>query len=230
MFVARRRDGSVRGVICFGAQVVLAADDAGALDAFAQETRRHPAIVSFVGSKRTVDAFWARVRSWHRAPSLVRERQPLYAVWPAALLPAPDVAVRLARVDETPVVATNSAQMILGELGYDPRAQRASFIAGVRRAIEAGWWWVWEVDGEVRFQCNVGARTPLTAQIQGVWTPPALRGRGYASQGLAAVSRALLETNPTLSLYVNDFNTTAIALYERIGYQRVGELTTYIFS
>jgi len=44
------------------------------------------------------------------------------------------------------------------------------------------------------------------------------------------VSRALLETNPTLSLYVNDFNTTAIALYERIGYQRVGELTTYIFS
>ena len=32
----------------------------------------------------------------------------------------------------------------------------------------------------------VGARTAVTAQIQGVWTPPALRGRGYATRALAS--------------------------------------------
>jgi hypothetical protein len=39
----------------------------------------------------------------------------------------------------------------------------------------------------------------------------------------------LLASNPTVSLYVNDFNTEAIALYERIGFTRVGELATYLF-
>jgi hypothetical protein len=119
--------------------------------------------------------------------------------------------------------------MSVGELGYDPRAQRSTFVAGVRRAIELGCWWVWIVEGELRFQCNIGARTPVTAQIQGVWTPAALRGRGYATLALAATARRLLETNPTVSLYVNDFNSEAIALYDRIGFTRVGELATYLF-
>jgi predicted GNAT family acetyltransferase len=88
---------------------------------------------------------------------------------------------------------------------------------------------VWIVNNELRFQCNVGARTPVTTQIQGVWTPQALRGRGYATRALAATARKLLETNPTVSLYVNDFNTGAIALYDRIGFTRVGELATYLF-
>jgi predicted GNAT family acetyltransferase len=119
--------------------------------------------------------------------------------------------------------------MIAGELGYDPRDGRSGFVAGIRRAIELGWWWVWIVDGELRFQCNVGARSPATIQIQGVWAPPAQRGKGYATLGLAAIARRLLETNATLSLYVNAFNTDAIALYERLGFVQHGELATYIF-
>jgi uncharacterized protein len=65
--------------------------------------------------------------------------------------------------------------------------------------------------------------------VQGVWTPPALRGHGYATRALAATTRRLLATTPTVSLYVNDFNTAAIALYDRIGFTRVGELATYLF-
>jgi len=230
LVIDRRRDGSVRGVIYFGAQLVVAADEPAALDAFAIETRKYPGLRSFVGPRRAVEGLWSRVKAWHRVPSIVRERQPLYALWPQALATVDDADVRPARVDETALVADHSAQMIVGELGYDPRAQRTSFQAGVRRAIELGTWWVWIVDGELRFQCNIGAHTPVTAQVQGVWTPPALRGRGYATRGLAAVSRALLATTPTASLYVNDFNAEAIALYERVGFVRVGELSTYLFS
>ena len=225
----RKRDGSVRGVIYYGAQLVVAADDAAALDTFAIETRKYPGLRSFVGPKRAVDGLWNRVKTWHHAPGLVRERQPLYALWPQGLAAIEDVPVRLARSDETELVAEHSARMIVGELGYDPRAQRSTFVAGVRHAIELGCWWVWIVDNELRFQCNVGARTPLTAQIQGVWTPAALRGRGYATRALTATARRLLAGNPTLSLYVNDFNTDAIALYDRIGFTRVGELATYLF-
>jgi uncharacterized protein len=229
LVIDRKRDGAVRGVIYYGAQLVVAADDSAALDAFAIETRKHPMLRSFVGPKRAVDGIWSRVKSWHQPPVLVRERQPLYALWPQGLGDFADVEVRPARTNETELVAEHSARMILGELGYDPRAQRSTFVGGVRRGIELGSWWVWLIDNELRFQCNIGARTPVTAQIQGVWTPPAQRGRGYATLALAAVARRLLESNPTVSLYVNDFNTEAIALYERIGFTRVGELATYLF-
>ena len=225
----RRGDGTVRGVIYYGAQLVLAADEPAALDAFAIETRKYPGLRSFVGPKRAVDGLWARVKSWYRAPAIVRARQPLYALWPQAT-GSIDVEVRRANVDEAEVIAEGSAEMIVGELGYDPRAGRATFVAGVRRAIELGMWWVWIDGGEVRFQCNVGARTPVTAQLQGVWTPPAARGRGYATQGLASIARRILADTPTVSLYVNDFNAEAIGLYERVGFERVGELSTYLFS
>jgi hypothetical protein len=229
MVLDRKRDGSVRGVIYFGAQLVVAGDDPAALDAFAIEARKYPGSRMFVGPKRAVDGIWNRVKSWHRAPVLVRERQPIYALWPQTIESVDDVEVRLARLDETDLVAEHSARMIVGELGYDPRAQRATFLAGVRWAIEQRTWWVWIVEGELRFQCNIGAATPVTAQIQGVWTPEAARGRGYATLALASISRRLLERYPTVSLYVNDFNSGAIALYDRVGYARVGELATYLF-
>jgi len=222
--------GRATGLVFYGAQLVIAADDASALDAFAVETRKHRGLRSFVGPKDAVDGVWARVSGWHPQPAIVRPEQPLYALVPQALrVEHPAVEVRRAREDEAEIVAAHSGAMILGELGYDPRANRGAFTAAVRRAIAQGLWWVWVVDGELRFQLNVGPRTSATAQLQGVWTPPGQRGRGYGTLGLAAVAQRLLDTETTLSLYVNDFNTAAIALYERVGFTRVGTFATYLF-
>jgi predicted GNAT family acetyltransferase len=226
----RDEAGSIAGVIYLGTQLVIAAEDDAAVDSFAAETRRHPQLRSFVGPKMCIDRLWTQVRAWHRPPVLVRANQPVYALLPAALAPTAQLGVRQATLADADAVIENSAEMMLGELGYDPRANRSSFGAGVRRAITLGQWWVYIEEGALRFQLNVGARTKLTAQLQGVWTPPAFRKRGYAFAALGAIALRLLPTNPTLSLYVNDFNRDAIALYERVGFACVGEMSTLLFA
>jgi predicted GNAT family acetyltransferase len=224
----RSSDGVLAGVAFFGPQIALAADDAGAIDAFALEARNRPMARMIVGPRHVTNHFWGRIKSWYRSPSIVRASQPLYALEdrPAGN----DVPVRRARAADLEIVAANSAEMMLGELGYDPRDHRTNFLHGVARLIERGWWWLWLENGELRFQCNIGSQTAKTAQIQGVWTPPELRGRGYATLALRAICGKLMHEVPTLSLYVNDFNERAIALYERIGFRRVGEFTTYLFN
>jgi len=76
--------------------------------------------------------------------------------------------------------------------------------------------------------CNVGSASTATAQLQGVWSPPDMRGRGFGSRGLAAICDHLLDEYPTLCLYVNDFNAPAIALYDRVGFERAGEFSTIL--
>jgi predicted GNAT family acetyltransferase len=229
LILCRRPAGTVSGVVCFGTQLVLAADDNATVDAFATAARRYRDLRGFVGPVPVVARLWERVRDWHRPPAIVRACQPLYVLEPGTLRAPLAADVRLASATDAEIIAEHSAQMMIGELGYDPRIARAGFIAGVRHQIEAGNWWVWMVDGRVRFQCSIGARSRYTAQIQGVWTPPSERGRGYATAALGAIAHRLLERVPTLSLYVNDFNTAAIALYERLGFVQRGAFATYLF-
>ncbi len=84
-------------------------------------------------------------------------------------------------------------------------------------------------DGALRFMCNIGSRTEATTQVQGVWTPPEFRGGGIATAALGAIVARLLARSTTVSLYVNDFNEQAIALYERLGFERTGAFATYLF-
>jgi predicted GNAT family acetyltransferase len=50
-----------------------------------------------------------------------------------------------------------------------------------------------------------------------------------ATAALSAICDRLLDDTPELSLYVNDFNARAIALYQRIGFEAVSEFQTLLF-
>jgi uncharacterized protein len=66
--------------------------------------------------------------------------------------------------------------------------------------------------------------------VQGVWVHPELRGRGHAVRGMAAVAHtALAEIAPRVTLYVNDFNTRARAVYDRVGFRQVDEVMSVLF-
>ena len=137
--------------------------------------------------------------------------------------------MRIARAEDSAETVNASAQMIEHELEYDPRRTSPEFTAGVRAMIERERWWVGERDGRLCFFCSVGPQCDVTAQLQGIWVPPDLRGRGFATASLAAICARLLGNVPTLSLYVNDFNERAIALYRRVGFEHVADFQTLLF-
>ena len=163
-------------------------------------------------------------------PSATRTSQPLYSLSRSSLAYSrADADVAIATLADLDEIVVNSALMITGELGGDPRRTNADFRGRTARIISAGWWWIYRIDGRLAFMCNVGSAMPQTAQLQGVWSPLAMRGRGHAARALGAICDRLLDATPNLCLYVNDFNRAAIDLYERVGFRRVGEFQTILF-
>lgn len=183
-----------------------------------------------VGPRRTVEAYWARVKDRHAVPRLVRKSQPLLVVDRKTLRgEARGVTVRRAMPREWEFVARNSAAMIRDELGYDPRDSSPEFDSNTRTSVERGAWWIGENAGTICFFCSEGPYSARTLQLQGIWTPPELRGRGLATASLYGICAALLDEHPTLSLYVNDFNAPALRLYDRLGFTQAGEFSTLLF-
>lgn len=220
---------SVKGVAHFGRQIAIAAEPS-TIEAFAEYARRHRGERMIVGSRETVRSFWQAVRAWHAAPRLVRDRQLVMMLDRVRLRPYQRrTVVRHARANEWSAVADGSARMVEQELAYDPRRGSPEFGAGIRQMIERKLWWIGSANGAICFFCNVGPWCEQTIQLQGIWTPPELRGQGLATASLAAICDRLLEFSPSISLYVNDFNETAIALYRRVGFVEVGEFQTILF-
>jgi predicted GNAT family acetyltransferase len=83
---------------------------------------------------------------------------------------------------------------------------------------------LWEVDGRPVSMSSFGGRTPNGIRIGPVYTPPELRGRGYATTLVAGLSARLLAGGRRFCfLYTDLANPTSNAVYERIGYRRVCE-------
>ena len=122
--------------------------------------------------------------------------------------------------------------MFADELGVSPHVSpgTAPFHARMRQLITEGRAFVsTDFRGQVVFKAEIAAVSEHTAQVQGVWVRPDLRGRGIGTSGLATVFAHALELAPTVSLYVNDFNLPARRAYERVGLRNVGTFASVLF-
>ena len=125
-----------------------------------------------------------------------------------------------------------SVAMFTEEVGVSPIGPDggAAYRARVTELVIGGRSFARFEDGTIAFKAEVGAVTPHACQVQGVWVPPGLRGRGYASRGMASVvSIARRTMAPVVSLYVNDFNAPARAAYRTVGFTQVGTFMSVLF-
>ncbi|MGH3174435.1 MAG: GNAT family N-acetyltransferase, partial [Streptosporangiaceae bacterium] len=90
---------------------------------------------------------------------------------------------------------------------------------------------VWEAGG---VPVSVAGRTRAVARmvrVGPVYTPPELRGRGFASAATAAVSQAALDAGlREVVLYTDLANPTSNAVYQRLGYRPVEDRVVLSFT
>jgi len=94
--------------------------------------------------------------------------------------------------------------------------------------LATGYFHAVELDGQLVSVAGVhlASKTYAVGPVGNVGTLPACRGRGYAAAATTAVVRALQNDGiTTIGLNVETANTTAIRVYERLGFVRYCEFT-----
>jgi predicted GNAT family acetyltransferase len=137
----------------------------------------------------------------------------------------PTGALRAATASDRDVIVEWAAAFV-EETGADSDAPQQF----VDRSLGRGRLWVWEDHGPV---CAVATAPPIVgvARLVFAYTPPAARGRGYATAVVAAVShRALAAGATTCILGADVANPTSNSVYQAVGYRRCGEAQEYLFQ
>ena len=100
-----------------------------------------------------------------------------------------------------------------------------------RLGARDGGFLLWEDGGEPVSAAGWGGPTPNGIRIGPVYTPPELRGRGYATALTAELSQRLLDEGRRFCFLFTDLaNPTSNGIYERIGYVRVAESAMVAFD
>jgi predicted GNAT family acetyltransferase len=102
----------------------------------------------------------------------------------------------------------------------------------VDRGLDLGQrtFYLWD-DGGVVSLAATGGTTPNGIRLGPVYTPPALRGRGYGSAVTAAASRAELDAGRRFIFLFTDLaNPTSNKIYQSIGYEPVTDIDQLVFE
>jgi ribosomal-protein-alanine N-acetyltransferase len=70
----------------------------------------------------------------------------------------------------------------------------------------------------------------FSGYVQTICVAPEERSRGIGSRLLSFAEERVFRESPNVFFCVSDFNTRARALYEKLGYGLVGELTDYVVA
>lgn len=184
-------------------------------------TRMVP-VRAIISPAALVDLLWNRLRTRLGAPTVVRMNQPIYAI--RGRLDYPDLKQsRYATLHDLDALVPACAAMHREEVGIDPlERDAAGYRERIRELIEKKRAVIRVADGRIVSKCEYSAVTTEAVQLMGVWTSPDLRRNGFSRQTLQEVCGHLARKGKTVTLFVNDFNHPAVALYESLGFQRIG--------
>ncbi|MDR1513445.1 MAG: GNAT family N-acetyltransferase [Propionibacteriaceae bacterium] len=115
------------------------------------------------------------------------------------------------------------------EIGLDPNEATGGYrrhVEGILSRREGFGLW----DGRrVLFKADVSVASGDVCQLGGLWLHPEWRGQGLSEGFAAQVVRLCRRRWPVVSLYVNDYNRSALALYRRLGFVEAARFATVLW-
>ena len=225
-------DGELVSLLYLGANLVPVETTTAARTAFAERLRRiGRRCSSIVGPADDVNELWPLIADSWGPTREVRAVQPLLVMdGDSAIIP--DYGVRQVHESELDVLVPACVAMFTEEVGVSPTSGGGgdAYRARILELIRMGRAYARIDNGKVIFKAEIGAIGDGVCQVQGVWVAPEFRGLGLGAPGMASVvALARRQAAPVVSLYVNDYNTAARRLYERVGFRDAGTLTTILF-
>jgi predicted GNAT family acetyltransferase len=225
-------DGRMVSACHVGANLVPVQAGPDDARAFAERAlSRNRTVSTIVGPHEAVKTFWQAVSASWGKPREIRWRQPhLQISGPPAVAADPRVR-RTTRADMDQLYPACVA-MYTEEVGLSPEHGGGSdlYRARVNQLVGKGWSFARFDGGRLIFKAEVACASPHAAQVQGVWVPPERRGEGLAVAGMAAVVDIVRrEIAPTVSLYVNEWNTPARRAYRAVGFRETTRFSTVMF-
>ncbi|APE36611.1 hypothetical protein BOX37_24820 [Nocardia mangyaensis] len=140
-------------------------------------------------------------------------------------VPAVAGAARRATGDDV-VVCLELVRAFAAESGAPLRLDETA----VRRRVESGWWWLWEHAGTPVTLVARQAAVLGWARIGPVYTPPGLRGNGFASALTATVAAEIRAEGADACLFTDLANPTSNKIYQAIGFEPVRDFVHHTLS
>jgi uncharacterized protein len=202
---------------------------AGVLEALAASIDDElPGVVGGVPEAEAFSALWS-ARTGTTAH--VRVGQKIYALEEARPVTGVPGASRNATLADRPLLLDWWQAFVIEALHGQATDEIEIARAVDHRLSAAGAGFVlWDHEGPVSF-AGFGGQTPNGIRIGPVYTPPALRQRGYASALVAGLSARLLSGGRRFCfLYTDASNLASNRIYQRIGYEYVCDSAEVVFE
>jgi hypothetical protein len=225
-------DGELVSILHHGANMVPVNGTPEALDAYVNRIGPIRTCASILGvADEALSLYEKLCRRWPGAwqrPREIRACQPLMVI---SGPPTVECDPRVRRVGPADAESYFEAAvaMYTEEVGVTPLDGTNGYRWYVDRLLETGCAMGIVEDGQVIFKTDVGSATTNTCQVAGVWLRHDLRGKGLSIPAMASVVNLCREQWQNVTLYVNDYNTVARALYRRVGFDEVGALATVLY-
>lgn len=225
-YACRNRAGEIEGVALIGHATLMETKTDRALEAFAELARTRGGKHLIMGEQEQIETFWAYYSEDAEGIRRACREHLFQLTWPVPVHEGVP-GLRLAMLGDIELLMPIHAQMALEESGIDPRkSDAAGFRERCARRIEQKRTWILIEHDRVIFKADVVADTSDAVYLEGIWVAPEKRNGGQGIRCLSHLSRKLLQQTRSICVLVNDNNRPAQALYQRVGFKRIGLFDT----